>query len=253
MNTDPIIVIKNLNKRYAHAGRLALDGLNLTIQKGEFFGLLGPNGSGKTTLISILCGLLQATSGEITIAGLPIPRRIGRLKKLFNLVPQEIALYPTLTLRENIYFFGKMYGLSRRLLKTRVQECLQISGLENFYEQAINTFSGGMQRRANLIMSLINHPDILFLDEPAAHVDPQSRHLIFDILTTLNKKGTTIIYTTHYLEEAQHLCTRVAILDNGVILCNDSPSQLIQRSPNAHTLADVFFEMTGKQLRDDAS
>lgn len=251
MNNNPIIVVKNLTKRYGHSKRLALDGLNLDINKGEFFGLLGPNGSGKTTLISILCGLLEATSGKVSVAGHAIPKQLASLKPLFNLVPQEIALYPSLTLRENIDFFGRMYGLPRRTLKEHTAECLHISGLENFLEQPIDTFSGGMQRRANLIMSLINHPEILFLDEPAAHVDPQSRNLIFNILTSLNEKGTTIIYTTHYLEEAQHLCTRVAILDGGVILCNDSPMQLIKQSPGANNLADVFFHLTGKELRDD--
>jgi len=240
-----------LIKRYSNSKRLALDGLNLTINHGEFFGLLGPNGSGKTTLISILCGLLKATEGEAYINDHPIPKEIAKIKPVFNLVPQEIALYPTLTLRENIGFFGRMYNLPTSLLKTRTDECIHIAGLEPFVDQQINTFSGGMQRRANLIISLINHPEILFLDEPAAHVDPQSRRLIFDILMKLNQKGTTIIYTTHYLEEAQNLCTRVAILDNGVILCNESPQQLIKQSPNANNLSDVFFNLTGRELRDD--
>lgn len=248
---NPTIVIKNLTKRYPHNTRLALDSLNLSIDKGEFFGLLGPNGSGKTTLISILCGLLSTTSGQVSIAGYSVPKQLNKLKPLFNLVPQEIALYPTLTLRENINFFGRLYGLASHVLKDRAAECLHISGLENFVDQPISTFSGGMQRRANLIMSLINHPEILFLDEPAAHVDPQSRQLIFDILMKLNQKGTTIIYTTHYLEEAQHLCTRVAILDNGVMLCNDSPMALIKQSSGAENLSDVFFHLTGKDLRDN--
>ncbi|MBS0349810.1 MAG: ABC transporter ATP-binding protein [Proteobacteria bacterium] len=245
-----IISIKNLSKRYKGSERLALHDLNLIIQKGEFFGLLGPNGSGKTTLISILCGLIEASSGEVIIAGEPIPKHIDKVKKNFNLVPQEIALYPSLTLKENINFFGKMYDLNREVLRERSEECLHISGLKNFVDEPVSTFSGGMQRRANLIMSLINHPQILFLDEPAAHVDPQSRELIFEILSNLNKQGTTIIYTTHYLEEAQHLCNRVAILDSGTVLCNDSPEELIKNSPGANNLSDVFFQLTGKELRD---
>lgn len=248
---SPIITIKNLTKRYARAPRLAIDNLNLTINKGEFFGLLGPNGSGKTTLISILCGLLTPTQGQVVIDGYAIPKQLAKLKPLFNLVPQEIALYPTLTLHENIYFFGKMYNLPQKTLKQRAEEGLHIAGLENFVNQPIGTFSGGMQRRANLIISLINHPEILFLDEPAAHVDPQSRHLIFNILMALNQNGTTVIYTTHYLEEAQHLCTRVAILDNGIILRDGSPLNLIKQSPGAHNLSDVFFHLTGKELRDE--
>ncbi len=251
MENDPIIVIKNLTKRYAYSHQLALDNLNLSIRRGEFFGLLGPNGSGKTTLISIICGQLKANSGEVNIAGEEIPRHIGRVKSILNLVPQEIALYPSLTLKENIHFFGKMYGLNAQLLKERTEECLEISGLKDSQDQPISTFSGGMQRRANLIMSLVNHPQILFLDEPAAHVDPQSRNLIFNILNTLNQKGATIIYTTHYLEEAQYLCERVAILDNGKVLCNDSPQNLIKKIPNATTLVDVFFHLTGKEVRDE--
>jgi ABC-2 type transport system ATP-binding protein len=248
---EPIIEIKDLNKRYPHSKLMALNHLNLTINKGEFFGLLGPNGSGKTTLISIICGLLKASSGHITIAGEPIPRHIGRIKSILNLVPQELALYPTLTLKENITFFGKMYGLSSKLLKERSEECIEIAGLTDSQHQLINTFSGGMQRRANLILSLLNHPEILFLDEPAAHVDPQSRNLIFGILNSLNQNGATVIYTTHYLEEAQYLCERVAILDGGKILCDDSPMNLIKQTPPAKSLADVFFHLTGKEVRDD--
>ncbi len=251
MKKEPIVVIHQLTKRYAGTHRLALDNLELTVNKGEFFGLLGPNGSGKTTLISILCGLLKTTKGHVTIANQLIPKNFKTVKPTINLVPQEIALYPTLTLGENINFFGKMYGLSSTALKERAKECLAISGLEDFVDEAISTFSGGMQRRANLIISLINHPSIIFLDEPAAHVDPQSRHLIFRILMDLNEKGTTVIYTTHYLEEAQHLCSRVAILDNGKILCDDSPMGLIRKSPGATNLSDVFFNLTGKALRDE--
>lgn len=251
MKNDPIIVIKDLTKRYAHSKQMALNHLNMSINKGEFFGLLGPNGSGKTTLISIICGLLKASSGEATIAGQIVPRQMGRVKHILNLVPQEIALYPTLTLKENIHFFGKMYGLGSKLLKERTEECLEIAGLTDSQDLPIGTFSGGMQRRANLIMSLVNHPEILFLDEPAAHVDPQSRNLIFNILNSLNQKGATIIYTTHYLEEAQYLCERVVILDNGQILCNDSPMSLIKQTPHANNLADVFFHLTGKEVRDD--
>jgi ABC-2 type transport system ATP-binding protein len=245
-----MIVIENLTKRYPYAKRVALEDLNLTVKKGEFFGLIGPNGSGKTTLISILCGLLPLTKGHVLISQHPIPKEIGEVKRIMNLVPQEIALYPTLTLKENIFFFATMYGLSKKSILERMDEGLHISGLKNFVDQQIGTFSGGMQRRANLIISLINKPLLLFLDEPAAHVDPQSRELIFSILNGLNKAGTTIVYTTHYLEEAQNLCSRVAILDGGKMLCNDTPAKLIEHSPGAKTLSDVFFQLTGKELRD---
>ncbi len=249
-NANPMIVIKNLSKRYPYANRMAVENLNLNIIKGEFFGLLGPNGSGKTTLISILCGLLAPTNGEVIISDHHIPKNISTIKPIMNLVPQEIALYPTLTLKENIHFFATMYGLHKKTIEERMEEGLHVSGLKNFINQQIGTFSGGMQRRANLIISLLNKPSLLFLDEPAAHVDPQSRELIFGILNQLNENGTTIVYTTHYLEEAQNLCSRVAILDGGKILCDDSPSKLIEKSPGAKTLSDVFFLLTGKELRD---
>ncbi len=246
-----MIIIKNLTKIYPHSKKKVLQDINLTIQEGDIFGLLGPNGSGKTTLISILCGLLVATEGEVSIANHSIPKHLSAVKPLINLVPQEIALYPSLTLLENLKFFAHLYGLSSAALKERIEEGLHISGLGKYLHQPITSFSGGMKRRANLIVSLINHPSILFLDEPAAHVDPQSRNVIFDILVMLNKKGTTLIYTTHYLEEAEQICTRVAILDNGIILCNDTPSRLIEASPNSQNLSDVFFKLTGKELRDE--
>ncbi len=248
--TEFIITIKNLTKRYPYSKRLALEDLALEVNDGEFFGLIGPNGSGKTTLISILCGLIPPTKGEVKIKGHLIPKQIADIKPILNLVPQEIALYPTLTLKENIYFFATMYGLSNKVIAERMEEGLEISGLKNFIGQQLGTFSGGMQRRANLIISLINQPKLLFLDEPAAHVDPQSRELIFSILKQINENGTTIVYTTHYLEEAQNLCSRVAIIDGGKILCNDTPEKLIQDSPGAKTLSDVFFQLTGRELRD---
>ena len=249
MQNSQMITIHNLNKRYANSQYLALNNVELSINKGDFFGLLGPNGSGKTTLISILCGLIKPSSGSVIIAEQPIPQKISHLKHLINLVPQEIALYPTLTLRENIIFFAKMYGLQSDILNQRLHESLTLSGLKHFADLPIETFSGGMQRRANLIVSLINQPQILFLDEPAAHVDPQSRELIFGILKKLNTQGVTIIYTTHYLEEAEKLCSKVAIMDNGHILCHGTPAQLIN---TYHTtdISSVFFILTGKELRD---
>lgn len=250
-NTQPMIVMTDLTKRYPSRKYLALDNIDLSINEGEFFGLLGPNGSGKTTLISILCGLIKQTTGKIIMAGQPIPQEIQKIKPLINLVPQEIALYPTLTLVENIIFFAKIYGICSSMLQERIQESLDMSGLSEVAHQLIETFSGGMQRRANLIISLINHPRILFLDEPAAHVDPQSRAFIFKILRDLNQKGVTIIYTTHYLEEAEALCSRVAILDNGHILCQDTPQNLMRHN-KVSNLSGVFFKLTGKEWRHES-
>lgn len=245
-----MIVINNLMKRYRGSKDWALKGVSLHIKKGEFFGLLGPNGSGKTTMISILCGLLSATSGDITISDLTMPRHLKAIKPIIGLVPQELALYPTLTLRENLHFFAGLYGLSKAVEKTRIEKCIEVACLENFADRQIQTYSGGMKRRANLVTSLLNKPQLLILDEPTVNVDPQSRNVIFDILKELNRDGTTLIYTTHYLEEAEQLCSRIAIIDRGTLICDDTPQNLIANTPDSHNLGEVFLHLTGHELRD---
>jgi ABC-2 type transport system ATP-binding protein len=248
--TAASIEIQGLTKQYPGAKELALRGLDLTVHAGEFFGLLGPNGSGKTTTISILCGLIQPTSGHIKVAGHTVPGHLNAIKPLIGLVPQEIALYPTLSFIENLRFFGRLYGLNSNLLHRRIEQCIAIAGLNNFAHKPIKTYSGGMKRRANLAAGLLHQPQIIFLDEPTVNVDPQSRNVIFDILQQINKQGTTIIYTTHYLEEAQQFCDRVAIMDLGQIICQDTPSNLIEKSPGSRDLGEVFLTLTGKHLRD---
>lgn len=245
-----IIEIKNLIKQYPGAQEQALRGLDLSVQQGEFFGLLGPNGSGKTTTISILCGLIQPTSGNITIAGHSIPVHLNAIKPLIGLVPQEIALYPNLSFKENVSFFGRLYGLKGRHLRERIDYCIEVARLNNFADKLIKTYSGGMKRRANLAVSLLHEPQLIFLDEPTVNVDPQSRNVIFDILQVLNKAGTSIMYTTHYLEEAQQYCSRVAIMDLGKIICQGSPAELIAQTPDARDLGEVFLNLTGRHLRD---
>ncbi|NNM60167.1 MAG: ABC transporter ATP-binding protein [Legionellales bacterium] len=246
----PIIIATNLFKQYHGSPTQALQGLNLSVKEGEFFGLLGPNGSGKTTTISILCGLISQTSGDVEIAGKHIPGHLNAIKPLIGLVPQDIALYPTLTFVENLRFLGQLYGLPSSLLRERIDQCIEIAGLKNFTKKAIKTFSGGMKRRANLAAGLLHQPRILFLDEPTVNVDPQSRNVIFEILQKLNEKGTTIIYSTHYLEEAQQLCHRVAIIEQGRSLCQDTPQNLINNTAGSRDLGDVFITLTGRHLRD---
>lgn len=247
-----MIAIDQITKRYQGSKEMALRGISLTINKGEFFGLLGPNGSGKTTLISILCGLLSSTGGQITINGFTIPRQFSAIKSFVNLVPQDVALYPTLTLRENLQFFGRLYHLSSQAMKDRIDYCIQVARLENFADREIGTYSGGMKRRANLVASLMNKPELLFLDEPSVNLDPQSRNVIFEILKETNRSGTTLIYTTHYLEEAEQLCQRVAIIDRGRVIKVDTPPNLIRNTPGSLNLADVFLHLTGHQLRDES-
>lgn len=206
----------------------AVDGLSFDLGKGEIFGLLGPNGAGKTTTLSMISGLIPPDSGLITIAGLDLGKQIDRAKMKMGLVPQELALYPTLSARENLTFFGQIYGLKGKLLKTRVELALEMVGLSERANEAVRKFSGGMKRRVNIAAGLLHEPELLFLDEPTVGVDPQSRNAIFESIEALNRAGMTIIYTTHYMEEAQRLCQRVAIMDHGQIIALDTPAALLQ-------------------------
>lgn len=245
-----IIQIENLTKKYRDAEMYSLDDFSLDITEGEVFGVLGPNGAGKTTLISILCGLLKPTSGSFTIDGLNYHNNAFDIKKIIGVVPQEYALYPTLTARENLHYFGSMYGLKGKDLKEKVSNSLDFLGLLKFADKKIDTFSGGMKRRINLIAGILHEPKVLFLDEPTVGVDVHSKNAIIEYLQQLNKKGTTIIYTSHHLSEAEGFCTHIAIVDRGKIYAKGTPKQLISETENAQNLEDVFISLTGTALRD---
>ncbi len=247
----PIIQISHLTKKYKEAEMFSLNEFNLTINQGEIFGLLGPNGAGKTTLISMLCGLVKPTSGHFTIHNLTYAKNAAEIKKNIGVVPQEYALYPTLTARENLMYFGSMYGLKGDDLKEKVANSLEYLGLLKFADKRIETFSGGMKRRVNLIAGILHSPKVLFLDEPTVGVDVHSKNAIIEYLKELNKNGTTIIYTSHHLSEAQDFCTNIVILDKGKIYAQGTPAGLIAETPNARNLEDVFISLTGKELRDD--
>jgi len=246
-----IINIESLSKKYKDADQYSLNNVSLNINEGEIFGLLGPNGAGKTTLISMLCGLVKPTSGHFTIDGLDYQHHSSKIKKIIGVVPQEYALYPTLTARENLHYFGSMYGLKGSDLKDKVIETLDLLGLLKFADKRVETFSGGMKRRVNLIAGILHKPKVLFLDEPTVGVDVQSKNAIIDYLKVLNEKGTTIIYTSHHLAEAEDFCTNLAILDRGRIYAKGTPSTLINSVEEARNLEDVFISLTGKDLRDD--
>lgn len=248
---QPIIEISNLSKIYKDAEMYSLNDFTLDINEGQIFGLLGPNGAGKTTLISILCGLVKPTSGNFTIDGLSYAKNANDIKKIIGVVPQEYALYPTLTARENLLYFGSMYGLKGNDLKEKVIDSLDFLGLLKFADKRIETFSGGMKRRVNLIAGILHDPKVLFLDEPTVGVDVQSKNAIIDYLKALNNNGTTIIYTSHHLAEAQDFCTDIAILDRGKIYAQGTPMGLIAATTNAKNLEDVFIALTGNELRDD--
>lgn len=227
--TASLVETHQLVKRYGDITALA--DVSLQIDEGEIFGLLGPNGAGKTTLLSIVASLLQPTSGEVRLLGRPLRRSDRKLRRVLGLVPQELAIYAELSARENLRFFGELYGLGGSELDQRVQEVLEAIGLVDRAADRAATFSGGMKRRLNLGAGLVHRPRLLLLDEPAIGVDPQSRHHIFEEIRRLNRAGVTIVYTSHYMEEVQALCTRVGIIDHGRLIACDTLSGLLHRLP----------------------
>jgi len=247
MNT--IIEIKDLYKHYRGNPTPSVNGLSLSIKEGEIFGLLGPNGAGKTTAISIMCGLRSFEKGEVQIAGYSVKEEMDCIKPLIGVVPQDIALYPTLTAYENLKIFGGIYGLEKKTLNERIDELLSLFGLEKNKNRQVGKYSGGMKRRVNLIAGLLHHPRLLFLDEPTVGIDVQSRHVIIENLREINKAGTTIVYTSHHLNEAETFCTSIALVDEGRIICEGEPKQLIEME-HAENLEALFLMKTGKNLRD---
>jgi len=221
----PLVVINGLVKKYGQ--RVAVQDVSFSIEEGEIFGLLGPNGAGKTTTLSILSTLLIPDQGNVTIGDYDLVREAKQVKRLIGSVPQELALYPTLSAWDNLVFFGRIYGLQGTEFKERVTAVLALVGLSDRAADAVQTFSGGMKRRLNIAAGLIHRPRILFLDEPTVGVDPQSRNFIFEHVERLNEEGLTIVYTTHYMEEAERLCDRVAIMDEGRVLALDTTKGLI--------------------------
>jgi ABC-2 type transport system ATP-binding protein len=247
---ENVLVVRDLVKIYKGASFPALSGLNITVHAGEIFGLLGPNGAGKTTAISVMSTLLRPTRGSVQICGIDSLKHPGRVKGLIGLVPQNIALYAGLTARENLRYFGRVGGLKGNGLNDRVQFCLELAGLENRADQRVSDYSGGMKRRANLAAGILNNPRLLFLDEPTVGIDAQSRNMILEKLSLLKNNGTTLIYTTHYMDEAEQLCDRIAIMDEGRIIAEGSLQVLINRPPGHAGLGDLFLSLTGKDLRD---
>ena len=234
-----MIQVDNLSKRYGEI--VALDDVSFEVSKGETFGLLGPNGAGKTTSIKILCGLLKPDAGTVTLDGKTNPELI-EVRLSLGVVPQALAVYEELSAQKNLHFFGRLYGLGGRELKERIRDCLEIAGLARRSRERVSKYSGGMKRRLNIVCSLMHDPPILLLDEPTVGVDPQSRNLIFETIESMKQRGRTIIYTTHYMEEAQRLCDRVAILDHGKILDMDSVENLIVKHGGPSHIEAEFEE-----------
>ncbi|MBN1261497.1 MAG: ATP-binding cassette domain-containing protein [Anaerolineae bacterium] len=221
-----MLEVENLSKKFGEFE--AVKGVSFAVEEGEVFGLLGPNGAGKTTTISMLTGVLPPSAGAARVGGYDIRAEMHEAKKINGLVPQDLALYPTLSARANLNFFGRIYGLQGKDLKERVSDVLRIVSLTERADQRIETFSGGMKRRVNIAAGLVHQPRLLFLDEPTVGVDPQSRNHIFESVQRLNReRGMSIIYTSHYMEEVELLCSRVAIIDEGRIIALDTIKNLI--------------------------
>ena len=203
-----------------------MSSVDLTVKRGEIFGLLGPNGAGKTTTISIACGVVPATSGTVKVAGHDIAREPALAKRAIGLVPQDLALYEDLSARQNLQFFGSLYGLDGRELDQRIAQALEIAQLTDRADEQAKQFSGGMKRRLNMVAGLLHEPTLLVLDEPTVGVDPQSRRHIFDAIRALRDRGMTVIYTSHYMEEVEELCDRIAIIDAGKLVAQGTLAEL---------------------------
>jgi ABC-2 type transport system ATP-binding protein len=229
--TAAFLEVREVSKRYGPT--LALDRVSFDVQEGEVFGLLGPNGAGKTTLLSIMSRLLEPTSGEVRLLGRPLVLGDREVRRLIGVVPQELALYGDLTARENLGFFGELYGIRGSDLHRRVGQILAAIGLEDKAGDRVRTFSGGMKRRLNLGIALVHGPRLLLLDEPTVGVDPQSRNHIFEEVRRLNGEGMTLVYTSHYMEEVQALCGRIGIMDHGRLKACDTLPRLLQILPGA--------------------
>jgi ABC-2 type transport system ATP-binding protein len=279
-----MLAIERLRKDFG--ARRAVNDISFSVGRGETVGLLGPNGAGKTTTIAMICGIAKADAGRVTLDDEAITPESSRLKQRVGLVPQDLALYEELSTWANIELFGGLYGITGPLLRQRGAAALQLVGLADRRNEAIRNFSGGMKRRVNIACALLHDPDLIVLDEPTVGVDPQSRNAIFENIETLKRAGKTLIYTTHYMEEAERLCDRLVIMDRGEIVANDTIAGLYAQLPAGHDavielaaddtdaalleeltarygkrlqlqrrgarLDDVFMRLTGHALRDDS-
>jgi ABC-2 type transport system ATP-binding protein len=239
----PVLTVSNLRKQYGDF--LAVNNVCFSVSKGECFGLLGPNGAGKTTTISIICGILRPDSGQVLINGQQITSDTSPIKQRIGYVPQDLALYEELDAVGNLRLFGALYHLGGDTLRKRIDEALTLTGLTDRAHEPVSRFSGGMKRRLNIGAALLHDPDLLIFDEPTVGVDPQSRNAIFDTLKTLQSRGKTLIYTTHYMEEVERLCDRVAIMDHGQIIADDTLPGLRRLLPDRERLQVELTDVGG--------
>jgi ABC-2 type transport system ATP-binding protein len=249
INNPFAIEIEDLGFRYPGNAAVSFSNLNLSVAIGQRFGLFGPNGAGKTTLISLMTGLLSADEGHIKLLGIDINKHNHEANKLFGFVPQDFSFYQELSPVENLEFFGAWAGLDKKMIRRRTDELLTILGLNDVRNKAVEKFSGGMKRRVNLAIGVIHNPEVLFLDEPTVGVDVQTGHAIVNYLLELNKCGTTLVYTSHQMNEAEGLCEQVALIDDGRIIAQDSLDNLLKKYQHDN-LEQLFLNLTGKEYRN---
>jgi len=243
------ILVENFTKDYGDLK--AVDGLTLRIPEGEVFGLLGPNGSGKSTTINCLSGLTNPTEGSLKVGGFDVRKETEKVREILGICPQETALYPYLSGKENIELFGDLYSVPKKLLKRNVAYVIEKVGLAEDIDRKVSKYSGGMKRRVGIAMALVQDPKVVFLDEPTVGMDPQSRRAIWDFIVELKDKGKTVLLTTHYMEEAEELCDEVGIIDHGKLIELGSPEEL-KAKYQARDLEEVFIQLTGRKIREGA-
>lgn len=248
--SNKILHIDKLRKTYPGHNKQVISGLDLTIEAGEVYGFLGPNGAGKTTTVNIISGLITPDSGKVRLFEREYNTDKRYIKQHLGIVPQNIALFPELTAVENLKIFGNIYGIPYAELRKRINDYLGLYGLSEYADKRVSTFSGGMKRSINLIVGVLHNPDFLILDEPTVGIDVQSKKIIVDSLHEMNKRGMTILYTSHDMEEASTLCSKVGIIDNGRLIAEDTPQRLIASYPDCHELEDVYLHLTGRKLRN---
>ncbi len=252
MENKTILKAEGLTKKYDN--KPVVDNLSLEIKQGEVFGLLGPNGAGKSTTMNMICSLLKPTSGTVSLFGHDVRKEGKKVKPMIGYIPQELAIHGNLKAWENVELFTSLYDIKGQRLKEAVNESLAFVGLSEKRNNFAKTFSGGMKRRLNIACALGHKPNLLIFDEPTVGIDPQTRNFILDKIKELNKQGTTVIYTSHYMEEVEALCTRIAIMDNGKIIacgtCEELKNMVRKNEQDNITLEEVFLSLTGKKLRD---
>jgi len=245
---EAVLKVEQIVKTYG-SGRRAVDRIQFQVKEGSCFGLLGPNGAGKSTLMKIIAGIIQADRGSITLLNQSITSNREVVGTHVGYVPQDVTLYEQLSGRQNLYFFGKMYGLRGSKLKERVSAVLNEVGLSDRADEVVTTYSGGMKRRINIAAALLHEPKLVVLDEPTVGIDPQSRNHIFEMIRAMKRAGTTIIYSTHYMEEAEALCDELAIIDHGKIIAEGKLREVLEQ----HAMPGVYVEADGWNVPDELS